>query len=55
VTIPKRMALKGGFNDVDYVAVSQAGNGNIKIRRIYLDKEDGERIHRNQSGVDRQA
>ena len=38
VTIPLKMARKGGFDKCKIVGISQIGNGNLKIRRVEFGK-----------------
>jgi len=39
LTIPKKLAEKGGFNTVKYAKISQLGNGNLIIRRLEVNEE----------------
>jgi len=39
VTIPKRMAEKGGFHRAKYAEISQLSNGNLIIRRLEVNEE----------------
>ena len=44
VTIPLKFAMKGGFDTCKLVGISQAKNGNLKIRRIDFGKSGKERV-----------
>jgi len=39
VTIPKKLAEKGGFNKVKYAKISQLKNGNLRIGRVELEED----------------
>lgn len=53
VTIPKKMALKGGFSDSEYAFVEQSRLGDLLIRRIVDDTEEKEDFQRDRSWADR--
>ena len=39
VTIPKKLAEKGGFDKARYAKISQLNNGNLKIGRVKLEED----------------
>lgn len=41
LTIPLKFAVKGGFDRCKYVAISQAKNNNLKVRRVDVGKNGG--------------
>jgi len=44
VTIPKRFAVWGRYDEVDYVIVNQNKNGDLSIRRIKFDEIDKDKF-----------
>ena len=44
VTIPKKLAEKGGFDKCKYAVISALDNGNLQIRRYDLEEVKGRRI-----------
>ena len=44
VTIPKRFAVWGKYDEVDYVIVNQNKNGDLSIRRIKFDEIDKDKF-----------
>jgi len=44
ITIPKRFAVWGKYEDVDYVVVEQHKNGDLSVRRVAFDEIDKDKF-----------
>ena len=52
ITIPKRFAVWGKYDAVDYVVVNQNKNGDLSVRRVQFDEIDKNKFPQNITNSD---